>query len=628
MTRTKPAVPSGGPVLTRRALLAGGAGALLGAAIGLPPAAGGVLEAPDPRLVPLDADVWGVSIEVEGAPASTRLSVDRQPVPTIPGPGGFRADVPLRPAQNMVVATARVQKPASTRRRYNARLADRPTARVSVSTAGDVVRLDAVASEPDPYEQAPIESVSWRRRDGAYLGTGPVLTLGGPWPDGEHYVVATVRDKLGHLDETTVVFVVEGGRPRKVDLRTWQPRWVDSAVVYGAIPPLFGRPPLEAVTASMDRLAALGINVVWLSPVFATIPGDFGYSVTDYFRVRPDFGDLAALQSLVAAAHARGIRVILDLPLNDTSNRHPYFRQAKGAGEASHYWSFYERNRRGQAVHYFDWTDLPNLAYDNVEVRRMATEVGLYWLQVADVDGFRCDAAWGVRQRRPEFWAQWQADLRRIRPDILLIAEATARDSWWSTHGFSAAYDWTGELGQWAWAGAFRQPDLVTARLSAVLGRKPGSRPFRFLDNEDTGARFITRYGPGMTRAAAALVLALPGLPCVFTGEEIGARYEPYERTAPLDWERDPHHLQGYYRSLIARRREQPVTAGGSLMLASASPADRVLAYTVSGPQAYVLVAVNFSAEEVTATVDAGAGRGGRTTLRIPAWSAVTASGD
>jgi cyclomaltodextrinase / maltogenic alpha-amylase / neopullulanase len=608
-----------GPPLTRRALVAGGIGAFAATAVGgLGPAVAAARKARAPTLWPADGEVWALSIGVEGTPPNAQLSHAGQPVPTTPGSYSFTAAVPLSPGANAVVATSPTAG-TSIGRSYLARLAQRPTARVTLSMSEGVVRLDASPSESDPYTAAPIEAVSWRQRDGTALGSGTVLTMQGPWSDGEHYVTASVTDARGHADETTVVFVVSAGRAALVDPSSWQPEWVQKAVVYGAIPPLFGQPPLEALAGQLDRLAALGVNVLWMSPIFATTAGDFGYAVTDYFSVRPDYGDLAALQALVAAAHARGIKVILDLPLNDTSDQHPYYRQASEYRTGSHYWDFYERGARGKAVHYFNWKNLPNLSYESAEVRRLATEAASYWLRSADVDGFRCDAAWGVQERRPDFWAQWRGELQRIRPDLLLLAEGSARQGVWSANGFSAAYDWTDQLGQWAWEGVFSPNQPPTPRLRSTLATPSGSRPFRFLENNDTGDRFITRNGPQVTRAASALLLTLPGIPCIYTGQEIGAAYRPYQQSKPLDWASDPSRLEPYYRSLIAQRLSNLELANGSLTLAEASPSEDVLAYVLATATASLLVAINFSASEVQAVVKVA--HSNDRTFKLPAWS-------
>lgn len=85
----------------------------------------------------------------------------------------------------------------------------------------------------------------------------------------------------------------------------------------------------------------------------------------------------------------------------------------------------------------------------------------------------------------------------------------------------------------------------------------PDALIFRFLNNDDTGSRFRTRYGVGMTRVAAALLLTIHGIPCVYTGDEVGEEYEPYDEGCCLTWE-DPYGLRGYYKRLIALRTRLP----------------------------------------------------------------------
>src|SRR5207237_899753 len=98
-------------------------------------------------------------------------------------------------------------------------------------------------------------------------------------------------------------------------------------------------------------------------------------------------------------------------------------------------------------------------------------------------------------------------------------AEASARDSYYGRHGFDAAYDWTDKLGQWAWQEAFAPgANTASALRAAITASASDTLVFRFLDNNDTGERFITRHGVGRTRVAAAMLLTLPGIPGIYTG--------------------------------------------------------------------------------------------------------------
>lgn len=400
-------------------------------------------------------------------------------------------------------------------------------------------------------------------------------------------------------------------------------RWFRDAVVYGVIPRDLEPRGARGVMARLDDLQRLGVGAIYLSPINRTVPGDFGYAVTDYFALRPAFGTVADLRRLVEAAHRRGIRVLMDFVPDHTSDRHPFFVDAKRRGAASPYYHYYERDARGRPTHYFDWSNLPTLDYDTPAVRRMILRAFAYWVRAADVDGFRIDAAWGVEERRPGFWRELRAEMDRIKPSVVLVAEASARDHAYLGEGFDAAYDWTDTLGEWAWAGVFDGSGPVAPRLDAALragwtarggtsgaeGREGSGDPgavFRFLNNNDTGARFVTRHGTGLTRAAAGLLLTLPGVPMVYLGDEVGAAFRPYRDGArAISWA-DPAHLRAHYRRLIEVRDRLPALRSSRWQPLRFDPKASWYAYLRLDPGCGppVLVAVNFAGKAVTARIE------------------------
>ena len=126
----------------------------------------------------------------------------------------------------------------------------------------------------------------------------------------------------------------------------------------------------------------------------------------------------------------------------------------------------------------------------------------------------------------------------------------------------------------------------------------------RFLNNNDTGPRFVTTHGPGMTRVATAMLLTLPGLPCLFTGDEVGAEYEPYASPSPVDWSSDIHDLAGWHRRLCELRTATPALHAPDWTPLATAP-DTVFAYLRHGAHAQpVLVVLNFGDRAVTAAVD------------------------
>jgi cyclomaltodextrinase / maltogenic alpha-amylase / neopullulanase len=386
--------------------------------------------------------------------------------------------------------------------------------------------------------------------------------------------------------------------------------WIESAVIYGVIPRNFGPRGLADVTERLDDLRDLGVTALWLAPINANPVGDYGYRTINYFEIAPRVGGKEDLRRLVQEAHRRGIRVLMDFVPNHCSEHHRYFQDTLQNGPASPYWDFFDRDESGTHTHYFHWTYLPNLNFNNPKVVRWITEAFTYWVREFDVDGFRVDVAWGIRQRNPEYWPMCRQELKRIKPDILLLAEAGARDDYYFTEGFDAAYDWTEELGHGAWEHVFEDPQEITSRLHAALtnhgkGFHQDALILHFLNNNDTAERFLTRYGLGLTRTATALLLTLPGLPCLYTGDEIGAQFLPYKNPEPLDWSADPHDLRGYHQKLIALRKAVPALHSRQWEILPANPQVQIYAYIRYTDQgdAPVLVLLNFSETSAVAAV-------------------------
>lgn len=366
-------------------------------------------------------------------------------------------------------------------------------------------------------------------------------------------------------------------------------------MVYGVVPTLFGKEPLKAVTARLGQLQAAGVDALWLAPINATDdPSDISYAVTDYRAIRPDFGTDEDLRALVRSAHARGMKVILDFVPNHTSTGHPFYLDAEARGSESPWWNFYERDEQGEATYHFDWTHLRNLDHGRPEVRRMMIDAFLHWVREFDVDGFRLDAVWSIRDRNPDFLDELVTELRREKPELVMIAEAGANDPFYESVGFDLAYDWEG-IGRWSWEEAFQSLSSIDSELiRATRDSISGQRALRFVNNNDTGERFVTRHGPDISRVATVLTHTLPGVALVFTGDEVGAEYEPYEDPPPLEWN-DEHGFGALHRRLAWLRRTLPALSHGAFvqMPTPAHPAVHVFARD-AGEAEKALVVLNF----------------------------------
>jgi cyclomaltodextrinase / maltogenic alpha-amylase / neopullulanase len=140
-------------------------------------------------------------------------------------------------------------------------------------------------------------------------------------------------------------------------------------------------------------------------------------------------------------------------------------------------------------------------------VARFIVEAFSYWVREFGIDGFRVDAVWGIKERNPEWLTTFLAEMNRIKPDSLLIAEASARDEFYFEQGFDAAYDWTDELGHWAWSDALGGITPIGEAIVDVLtdggqGYHENALVMRFLNNNDTGERFVSTYGVDFYRIA------------------------------------------------------------------------------------------------------------------------------
>ena len=375
------------------------------------------------------------------------------------------------------------------------------------------------------------------------------------------------------------------------------------AVIYGVVPPLFGNPPFQAVTKHLDRLDKLGVDVLWISPVFATDDeSQISYAVTDFFKLREDFGSERDFRQLIAAAHARGMRVILDIVPNHTSDQHPFFQDAERFGRASRYYDFYQRDAQGRPQYYFDWKHLPNLNYDNVEVQKHIASAFAHWMKNFGVDGFRVDVAWGVRERAPWFWPKLRNYLEQSGRPTILLAEASARDVYYTKNGFDLAYDWTKELGKWAWEPAFASPGRVGELLARAISESMLTDPrmiARFLNNNDTGERFITRYDPQMQKLAAVVQFTVPGVPILYSGDEVGAEYSPYEDPEPIVW-RDSHDLSRLYSWLSELRELSPALHSGLLIgIPMRNPQTIAFARFDEVTQSWAMPLVNFGSSDL-----------------------------
>lgn len=332
---------------------------------------------------------------------------------------------------------------------------------------------------------------------------------------------------------------------------------------------------LDGITTKLDYLHWLGVSDIWLMPIFAS-PSYHGYDVTNYRAINPEYGDMAAFERLVKAAHARGIKVIIDLVANHTSIDSAWFKAAHDPSSPYHDWYIWAGPQTDlQAVspwgapvwrklgnqHYLGIFDphMPDLNYRNPAVRKAMIDIGRFWLQHG-ADGFRLDAAkhiydkfkaqdqnMAVMRKSAAWWSEFREGIDSVDPHAYLVGEVSGEHTRYLApfvKPLNAVFDFPMAQRLVDAARSGRDDgighDLVHIQrlYLAASGRYVMDAPF--LTNHDQDRIMSDLDGnEEKMKLAAAMLLTLPGNPFVYYGEEIGMRGtkpDPQIRE-PMRWE-------------------------------------------------------------------------------------------
>ncbi len=383
--------------------------------------------------------------------------------------------------------------------------------------------------------------------------------------------------------------------------------WIKSAVIYEVNPRTFSPTgDFRGIEQRLDYLKDLGVTVVWIMPIHpigqAKKKGGIGspYAVQDYYAINPAYGTDRDLKQLVKAAHQRGLKVIIDIVANHTAwdsvlMKHP---------------EFYKKNAQGNIIPPNpDWSDVAGLDYRNPQLRSYMMAMLKYWLKEVDLDGFRCDVAGEVPT---DFWENVRAELAKIKPDIIMIAEANKPEL--LTRAFDLDY---------AWPFHRTMTDVLENGMPAQAimfdwqqehDRYPkGALEMRFSDNHDE-KRAIARFGERGALASSALVFTMDGVPMLYNGMEVGDTTESgapalFEKL-PVFWsiaERRSNFLP-FYKQLIAMRKTHPALQQGETEWLRNGAPERVLTFLRRGAGEEYFVAINVSNQAYAGVADAPRG--------------------
>src|SRR5690606_29909915 len=345
---------------------------------------------------------------------------------------------------------------------------------------------------------------------------------------------------------------------------------------------------LDGVTARLDEIKNLGVNVIWLMPIYESgVLKSVGslYAIKDYKKINPVFDTLEDLRELVSEAHDRGMAVILDWVANHTAWDHKWIQNA----------SWYTRDAGGNIVQPegTNWTDVADLNFGSQAMRKEMISAMKYWVLEANIDGFRCDYADGVPT---DFWKQAIDTLRNI-PDRKLVMFAEGGKKELFSAGFDLIFGWNfyGKLKD-LYESKASVATLFNANTSDYSSVGDGKHILRWITNHDDNAwdnTPITVFD-GVDGSISAFVISayLGGVPLIYNGQEVACpvKLQFFSNTnTKIDWSLNPDVLSTY-KKLLAIRNSSEALRGGEMENHSS---EDVVAFTRTSNPEEVFVVVN-----------------------------------
>ncbi len=371
------------------------------------------------------------------------------------------------------------------------------------------------------------------------------------------------------------------------------PDWYRHAVFYEVYVRSFqdsngdGIGDFKGLTSRLDYLKDLGVDAIWLMPMYPTPFKDSGYDISDYQAINPDYGTMADFDEFLKQAHQRGIRVLIDLVLNHTSDQHAWFQESEkdrtnpkadwyiwsdtpsspdiGCGTdnpkfGSSAWQL--DPMRGQYYFHRFYPEQPDLNYRNPDVVKATLDMVRFWLDKG-VDGFRCDVIALLYESATgcDFLPETQTYIKKLRalldeyPDRAMVAESTdfntsgeyfgnGHDMFHMAFNFAYGYFW-----QFPFAGG-NAGAIKTAFQNAQDTYPPGAQDALVIGSHDVSRAYTTAGGDeSRARRAALIQMTMPGSPFIYYGEELALRpgtqkvvdSRDYART-PMLWDQTPGH--------------------------------------------------------------------------------------
>ncbi|MCL5036440.1 MAG: alpha-amylase family glycosyl hydrolase [Chloroflexi bacterium] len=364
---------------------------------------------------------------------------------------------------------------------------------------------------------------------------------------------------------------------------------------------------IKGLTEKLDYIKDLGATAIWLTPVmdnqteFLTTEGYHGYWPTDFYKVDEHLGEIKDFKNFVDKAHEKGMKVILDMPLNHVAWEHPWVKDPSKQDWLHHDGDIKDWNNPWQVEH-GSLFGLPDLAQENPEVSKHLIDMSKWWIQNTGVDGLRLDA---VKHIPHAFWHQYTTEIKEFAgPDFLIVGEDMHGDTYhvqsYQKDGMQSLFDFPlyfSAADTFARDGSMRSLARKMEETNRLYDNP--SLMASLIDNHDM-SRFLTQAGPNgkeKLKLALAFMMTINRIPSVYYGTEVGMEGEhdiskPPENRKDMEWNKDPE-LLSYFKNLTSIRSEHPALSKGEFL--EMWQDDQLYAYSRKSPEEEAIVVLNNS---------------------------------
>ncbi|MGM0377703.1 MAG: alpha-amylase family glycosyl hydrolase [Bacteroidota bacterium] len=395
---------------------------------------------------------------------------------------------------------------------------------------------------------------------------------------------------------------------QKITSEAPTPEWSKDAVIYEVnIRQYTEEGTFDAFAEHLPRLKELGVDILWLMPVHPIgeekRKGSLGsyYSIKDYKGINPEFGSMEDFKELVEKVHEQDMHLILDWVANHTAWDHPWTDEHP---------EWYLKNDSGEIIApHEDWTDVAGLDYDNEEMRTAMIDALTFWVEEADIDGYRCDVAGMVPV---DFWESARREIEKEK-NVWMLAE-DEEESELLKYAFNANYGWSFHHIMNDVANDEKNATHVRDYFTRIDSVYPeGTYPMQFTSNHDENSwngTVFDRMGEKAAKTMAALTFTVEGVPMIYSGQEAGLdkQLEFFEKDQ-IEW-KDNTEMSRLYRTLSDLHANNPALwngeAGGEMKIIETNEQEDVFYFSREKDDNVVVALFNLSDESRSVTAEEG----------------------